>query len=63
VLLEVEVLPDGRAGQVRVLLAPDYPRLVEAAVEATRKATFRPALLDGRPVRSVIEIPFRFRLE
>jgi protein TonB len=63
VLLQVEVLPDGRPGQVRVLLAPDYPRLVEAAVEATRKATFRPALLDGRPVRSVIEIPFRFRLE
>jgi len=63
VLLEVEVLPGGEAGEVRVLQAPDYPRLVAAAIEAVRKARFRPALSDGLPVRSFVEIPIRFRLD
>jgi protein TonB len=63
VLLEVEVLPDGRAGTVRVLRAPDYPRLVDAAIEAVRSAAFRPATTDGRPVRAFVEVPIRFRLD
>jgi protein TonB len=63
VLLEVEVLPDGRAGTVRVLQAPDYPRLVDAAVETVRIAVFRPATADGRPVRAFVEVPIRFRLD
>jgi len=63
VLLEVEVLPDGRAGEVRVLQSPGIPRLVAAAIEAVRKATFKPALLEGLPVRSLVEIPIRFRLD
>jgi protein TonB len=63
VLLEVEVLPDGRVGTVRVLQAPDYPRLVDAAIEAVRSAAFRPATTDGRPVRAFVEVPIRFRLD
>jgi protein TonB len=63
VLLEVEVLADGRAGTIRVLRAPPYPRLVTAAVEAARKARFRPATEDGAPVRSLVQLPIRFRLK
>jgi protein TonB len=63
VLLEVEVLPDGRAGTVRVLQAPDYPRLVDAAIATVRSAAFRPATADGRPVRAFVEVPIRFRLD
>jgi len=63
VLLEVEVLPGGEVGEVRVLQAPGYPRLVAAAIEAVRKARFRPALSNGLPVRSLVEIPIRFRLD
>jgi protein TonB len=63
VLLEVEVLPDGRAGKVRVVHAPDYPRLVAAAVEAVRAAKFRPATRGGRPICAVVEVPIRFRLD
>ncbi len=63
VLLEVEILPDGRAGRVRILHDPGYPRLVAAAVEAVRKATFKPAMKDGAATRSVVEIPIRFRLQ
>ena len=63
VLLEVEVLPDGRAGRVRVLQAPPHARLTEAAIEAVRQARFRPATAGGVPVRSVLEVPIRFRLD
>jgi protein TonB len=62
VLLEVEVLPDGLAGKVRVVQTPAFPRLVEAAVEAVRKARLSPATRNGRPVASVVEVPIRFRL-
>jgi len=63
VLLEVEVLPDGRAGRVRILQAPPYPRLVDAAIEAVRKAEFKPTMARGLPVSAMIEIPIRFRLD
>lgn len=63
VLLEVEVLADGRAGRIRILQASDYPRLAEAAVAAVRQAWFRPAMVDGAAVRSLVEIPVRFRLD
>lgn len=63
VLLEVEILPDGLAGQVRVLLAPDYPRLVDAALAAAMQARFSPATRAGLPIRSLIEVPFRFQLQ
>ena len=63
VLLEVEVLADGRAGRIRVLRASAYPRLDEAAVAAVRKARFRPAMAGGAAVRSLVEVPVRFRLD
>jgi protein TonB len=62
VLLEVEVLPDGRAGKVRVLQAPPYERLVEAAIEVVRRAKFKPATVDGTAVRATVEVPIRFKL-
>ncbi len=63
VLLEVEVLPSGRAGRITVVEEPGHPRLVEAARKAARKARFKPATRNGRPVRSSVQIPFRFILE
>jgi protein TonB len=63
VVLEVEVLADGRAGAVRVIESPGHPLLVEAAEDAVRRARFTPATRDGRPVRSLVRIPFTFRLE
>ena len=63
VLLEVEVLANGRAGTVRLVRAPPYPRLVDAAVSAVRKAKFKPATARGTPVPSLVEIPIRFQLD
>jgi protein TonB len=63
VVLAVEVLPDGRTGEIRVVKSPGFPRLVEAAVAAARRARFRPSVRGGSAVRSAVEIPFRFALE
>ena len=63
VLVEVEVLANGRAGTVRVVRAPPYPRLVDAAVKAVRSAKFKPAAARGTPVPSLVEIPVRFQLD
>ena len=60
VVLEVEVLPDGCAGAIRVVEDPGYPRLVAAAIDAIRKSRFRPATRGGTAVRAVVQIPFRF---
>lgn len=63
VVLEVEVLEDGRAGNVLVDSEPGFPRLVQAAIAAVREARFEPAKVDGKPVRESVRIPFRFRLD
>jgi periplasmic protein TonB len=63
VLLKIEVLPDGTIGQVCVIQAPDYPRLVTAALESVRQAKFRPAMRGGVPVPSILEVPIRFKLD
>lgn len=63
VVLEVEVLPSGRPGTIRVLESPGHARLVAAAEEAVRAARFVPAARNGRPVRSFVRIPFTFRLQ
>jgi protein TonB len=60
VVLEVEVLADGRVGHVRVVQSPGYRRLEQAAIDAVRQAAFQPARARNRPVASVVRIPFRF---
>ncbi|MGB2998109.1 MAG: TonB family protein [Phycisphaerae bacterium] len=63
VILEVEVLPDGQVGIVRLLRGSRFPRLVAAAEGAIRQARFAPAVRGGQAVRSIVEIPFRFELQ
>ena len=62
VVLAARIMPDGRATDVRVVRAPDHPRLIAAAREALAAARFRPALRNGRSVAEQVEIPFRFVL-
>jgi len=62
VLLEVEVLPNGTAGTIRVLKEPGYPRLIDAAIAAARQAKFDPAMRSGHHIRTLVKIPFRFTL-
>ena len=62
VVLEVEVLASGRCGSLRVLASSGYSILDEAAAQAVRGWTFRPARRWRTPVAFTVEIPVRFRL-
>jgi protein TonB len=60
VLLHVLVGQEGRVEEVRVL--DSIPVVDQAAVEAARQWTFRPARVSGRPVRVWVALPIRFSL-
>lgn len=62
VVVEIEVLPDGSVGNVRVAADPGYPRLVEAAVAQVKREHFTPLVEDGRAVPYQLTIPYDFRL-
>lgn len=62
VILEVEVLPSGRCGALRVLTPSGYPVLDEAALRAVRPWRFKPATRGSIPVSVWVEIPVTFRL-
>lgn len=62
VLLEVEIKSDGSIGQIKVLEHPGHDRLVNAAIEAIKKARIEPALDEGRPIASTVRVPFNFVL-
>ena len=61
VKLQIEVWPDGRAHNVRVLRALGMG-LDERAVEAVSQWTFRPGVKDGAPVRTFATVEVNFRL-
>ena len=63
VIVDVEVLQDGRVGAVHVASDAGYPRLGAAAAEKVKLATFEPARLNGRPVVGHIRIPYLFTLQ
>ena len=60
VLLHLLVGQDGRVRRVSVIRG--VTGLTEAAQEALRRWTFRPARANGRPVAVWVEIPVEFRL-
>jgi protein TonB len=62
VILQAEVLPNGRCGQVSVQHSSGVALLDEAAFRAVARWQFKPARLAGRPVASWVEIPVTFRL-
>ncbi|MHC4471440.1 MAG: energy transducer TonB [Planctomycetota bacterium] len=63
VLLLVEVLPDGSVGEIEVKESSGHDILDRAAAKAVREWHFRPAYVQGRPVRSLVEVPFSFELK
>ncbi len=64
VRVEVEVLADGAAGDVRIVASSGSRALDDAAVDAVRKWTFAAATLDGVAVCSTVTLPaIRFRIE
>ena len=59
VMLEVTVGADGEVEDVKVLR--DVPSLTVEAQRAAKKWRFRPATLNGKPVRATTHVAFNFR--
>lgn len=62
VVVEVTVLEDGSAGEVRVLDGGEQGLFVDAAIRAVKTWRFQPALRGGKAVRSTERIRFVFKL-
>ncbi|MDF7807025.1 TonB family protein [Pontiellaceae bacterium B12219] len=62
VTLSIQVLPNGKAGQVKVITSSGFSRLDDAAVKAAKEATYIPAQQFGRNVESELIQPVTFKL-
>ena len=62
VLLLVEILESGRPDRVAIKQSSGHSILDEAAKGAVGRWTFIPAQQEGKPVRSVAQIPIIFSL-
>jgi protein TonB len=60
VLLQVEVLPSGKAGAVAVAQSSGYESLDRAARQAVQRWRFHPALRNGQAVAASVQVPVRF---
>ena len=63
VVLDVQVLPGGRAGEITIFRSSGHTRLDASAIAAARKASFKPAREDGRNVETRVKLPIKFQLE
>ena len=62
VLLRVFVDEEGRPHHVQVSRSSGFARLDDAAVDALRKARFKPSIDNGRPVAGWALVPLTFEL-
>ena len=62
VLLAVQVLTDGRAGEVRIKKSSGYALLDQSALNAVRAWRFEPARKMDTPLVMTVDIPIRFSL-
>jgi periplasmic protein TonB len=60
--LLVEVLADGRVGEIRIEASAGHQDLDRAATEAVRQWRFEPARRGVEPVASWVLLPVEFRL-
>jgi protein TonB len=63
VLLLVEVLPTGETGRIEIRESSGHRLLDNAAIDAVKGWKFEAALVEGRPVRSFVEVPILFELK
>ena len=63
VILSVQVLENGRVGDVRVERSSGFPKLDESAIREARRWRLIPGTRDGVPVVLWKQIPITFRLQ
>ena len=57
-VLRVTVLPDGRAGNIKVIHSSGAPTVDQACVDAVRGWRFFPAIKDGKKIKSHFTVKF-----
>src|SRR5690606_667498 len=62
VLVAVLVSARGQPSELRVARRSGSRELDQAALEAVRQWTFEPAVRDGKPVESEVQVPVGFRI-
>lgn len=61
-VLAIEILASGAVGRFHVTQSTGHRLLDEAALRTIKTWKFQPAIKDGKPVKSCIEIPVIFEL-
>ena len=62
-VIAIEILPAGNMGRSHVMKSTGYKILDEAAADAVQTWQFRPAMKNGKPVLTCIQIPVRFQID
>ncbi|QCO67627.1 energy transducer TonB [Luteimonas yindakuii] len=63
VMLRATVDSDGRTGDIEIIESSRSRELDRAALAAVRDARFSPAMRDGKPIPSTVQVPVEFRLD
>ncbi|MCS7233653.1 MAG: energy transducer TonB [Synergistetes bacterium] len=63
VVLDIEVLPDGSVGEVKIVESSGYELLDKAASEEVKNWQFIPAYRNGKPVKSIVRQKVIFKLK
>lgn len=62
-IVAIEIRTDGSVGLYQIMKSTGHSILDQEAVGAVQDWKFKPALKDGKPVRTCIQIPITFQLE
>ena len=62
VLLSLEILPNGRVGEIRLVQSSGYAKLDQSALREARKWRFVPGSRDGIPAARWKQVPVTFEL-
>ena len=63
VTLALEILPNGQVGRLMVMKSSGRKTLDNSASDAVKTWKFQPAMKEGKPVVSCIQIPVKFELQ
>ncbi len=63
VLLALQILPNGRVGEVRIDKSSGFPKLDESAAREARKWRMKPGTSDGTAMSMWKRVPIKFQLK
>ncbi|NIS37886.1 energy transducer TonB [Candidatus Saccharibacteria bacterium] len=62
-IIRVTIFEDGQVGEARILKSSGHDILDKSALNSVYKFEFSPGEIDGRPVKTQINIPCHFQLD